>query len=61
LQPQQIPDPAGRQIEKPVQHRPVERLALRDALHLDETIVSGYLITAGGAEVLPDTLLWIQK
>ena len=58
---QQLPDPAGRQIEQPVQHRPVERLAIGGALHLDETIECGYLITAGGAEVLPDTLLWIQK
>ena len=61
LQPQQLPDPAGRPVEQPVQHRLVERLAIDRALHLDETIESGYLITAGGAEVLPDTLLWIQK
>jgi hypothetical protein len=61
LQPQQLPDPTGRQVEQPVQHRPVERLALGGALHLDETIESGYLITAGDAELLHDTPLWIQK
>ena len=39
LQPQQLPDPAGRPVKQPVQHRLVERLALGRALHLNDKAV----------------------
>jgi hypothetical protein len=40
LQPQELPNPAGRPVEHSVEHRPVERMAFGRALHLNEMAVA---------------------